>query len=49
MLSNDVQVLVETVDGARVKVVTPPAEEILEGAKVGLDFARGDLYVQIAN
>ena len=40
------EVLVETADGTRVKVVTRGGEEFPEGAAVGLDFApRGSLSV----
>jgi multiple sugar transport system ATP-binding protein len=39
------EVLVETADGTRVKVVTAAGEEFPEGAAVGLSFAPRDLYL----
>ena len=39
------EVLVETADGTRVKVVTAAGEEFPEGALVGLDFGAPDLYL----
>jgi multiple sugar transport system ATP-binding protein len=39
------EVLVETADGTRVKVVTAAGEEFPEGAGVGVDLAPRDLYV----
>ena len=39
------EVLVETGDGARVKVVTAAGEAFPEGVEVGLDFAPPDLYL----
>lgn len=39
------EVLVETTDGTRVKVVTAAGEEFAEGAAVGLDFTLCDLYL----
>jgi multiple sugar transport system ATP-binding protein len=39
------EVLVETTDGVRVKVVTATGEGFPEGAMVGLDFAPDDLYL----
>jgi multiple sugar transport system ATP-binding protein len=39
------EVLVETVDGTRVKVVTAAGEAFPEGAAVGLDFVPPDLYL----
>jgi ABC-type sugar transport system ATPase subunit len=39
------EVLVETVDGTRVKVVTEAGDEFPEIAPVGLDFATQDLYL----
>ena len=39
------EVLVQTEDGTRLKVVTASAEEFGEGAKVGLDFNIGDVHL----
>jgi ABC-type sugar transport system ATPase subunit len=39
------EVLVETTDGTRVKVLTRVGEEFPEGAAVGIDFLRTDLYL----
>ena len=39
------EVLVETADGTRVKVVTAAGEGFPEGAVVGLDFGPLDLYL----
>jgi hypothetical protein len=39
------EVLVETADGARVKVVTAVGEEFPEGAVVGFDLGPPDLYL----
>ena len=39
------EVLVDTGDGMRVKVVTSAGEEFPEGAVVGLDFGPPDLYL----
>jgi hypothetical protein len=40
-----VHLLAQLADGARVKVVTAAGDEFPEGAAVGLDFARPDVYV----
>jgi ABC-type sugar transport system ATPase subunit len=39
------EVLVETPDGTRVRIVTAAGHEFLEGATVGLDVAPRDLYL----
>ena len=39
------EVLVETEDGTRVRVVTAAGEEFLEGALVGLDLELRDLHL----
>ena len=39
------EVLVELEGGARLKAVTPSALELAEGARVGVAFAAGDVYV----
>ncbi len=39
------EVLVETTDRTRLKVVTAAGEEVPEGVAVGLEFAPGDCYV----
>jgi len=39
------EVLVEVVNGTKLKVVTAAGEEFLEGARVGLDFDLADLYL----
>jgi multiple sugar transport system ATP-binding protein len=39
------EVLIQTDDGTRVKVVTVAGEEFPEGASVGLDFAPSNLYL----
>jgi len=39
------EVLVETADGTRVKVVTAAGQEFREGRTVGFDVEPGDLYL----
>ncbi len=39
------EVLVESLDGTRIKVVIAAGEEFAEGSEVGLSFARPDLYL----